>query len=171
MIKQFLECGKIITTHGIAGEVKVQSWCDSPEDMLSLDTLYFEGGKKTVRVERSRKHKNMVLLKLEGIDTVEQAAALRNRILYLNREDLLLAEDEYFVQDLLGSEVIDADTRAVYGILSDVTQTGANDVYHLTCPDGSLKLVPVIPQVVIETNPKENFIRIRPLRGLFEDED
>ena len=171
MIKQYLECGKVVTTHGIAGEVKVQPWCDSPDELLGLDILYLEGGKKAVQVERSREHKSMVLLKLEGINTVEQAATLRNRVLYLNRDDLLLGQDEYFIQDLLGVEVIDADTRTVYGTLSDVTRTGANDVYHLTCPDGSIKLVPAIPQVVIETNLQENVIRIRPLRGLFEDED
>lgn len=171
MRKPFLECGKIVSTHGVAGEVRVQPWCDSPQDLEGVRTLYFDRGATPVGVLRARAHKNVVLLKLEGVDTVEAAQALRGRVLWVAREDIALDEGEYFIQDLLGMEVFDADTGLQYGVLTDVTETGANDVYHITFPDGTVRLIPVIDQVVISTDPDHNRMEIRPLKGLFDDED
>ena len=76
MRKPFLECGKIVSTHGVLGEMRVQPWCDSPEDLEGIKTLYFDGGAAPAEVLRARAHKNVVLLKLRGVDTVEQAQAL-----------------------------------------------------------------------------------------------
>ena len=158
MKKQYLECGKIVATHGLRGEVKVMPWCDGPETLCGLSTLYLDGGKTPLRVERARPAKGMVLLKAEGVDTPEAAQALRG-----------LAEGQYYIQDLLGLTVEDADTGAVYGSLSDVTGTaGANDVYHITFPDGRVQLIPAIPQVVIQIDIDAGRMRIRPLEGLFE---
>ncbi len=171
MRKPFLECGKIVSTHGIAGEVRVQPWCDSPQDLEGIRTLYFDRGATPVGVLRARAHKNVVLLKLEGVDTVEAAQALRGRVLWAAREDIPLEEGEYFVQDLLGMEVFDADTGRKYGMLTDVSETGANDVYHITFPDGAVRLIPVIDEVVLSTDPDQNRMEIRPLKGLFDDED
>ncbi|PWM25115.1 MAG: 16S rRNA processing protein RimM [Oscillospiraceae bacterium] len=171
MRKPFLECGKIVSTHGIAGEVRVQPWCDSPQDLEGIRTLYFDRGATPVGVLRARAHKNVVLLKLEGVDTVEAAQALRGRVLWAAREDIPLEEGEYFVQDLLGMEVFDADTGRKYGVLTDVSETGANDVYHITFPDGAVRLIPVIDEVVLSTDPDQNRMEIRPLKGLFDDED
>ena len=75
-------------------------------------------------MQQARVHKNMVLLKLQGIDTVEAARALRNQILYADRADMPLEKGEYFIQDLIGLTVVDADTGEEYGTLSDVSQTG-----------------------------------------------
>lgn len=79
MKKQFLECGKIVTTHGIKGEVKVQPWCDSPDFLLDFETLFLRRGETPLTVERARVQKNMVVLKIAGVDTPEAAAALRNQ--------------------------------------------------------------------------------------------
>ncbi|MEG2144837.1 MAG: ribosome maturation factor RimM [Oscillospiraceae bacterium] len=172
MKKQFLECGKIVSTHGIKGEVKINPWCDSPEDLLSLTHIYFDqGGVEKLQVLGVRTHGNMVLMQLLGINTPEDGAALRNKTIYLNRDELELKEGEYFISDLLGLKVLDVDTGEEYGTLSDVSQTGANDVYHITFKDKIERLIPVIPQVVIETAVDEGFIKIRPLKGLFDDED
>lgn len=171
MKKQYLECGKIVTTHGVLGEIKVQPWCDAPEELTGIATLYFDGGKTPLEVQRGRVHKNMALLKLKGVDSIEQAQALRGKILWAHRDDIPLEEDEHFIQDLIGITVADADDGHVYGILSDVSETGANDVYHVTFPDGSVRLVPVISQVVISTDIDAGLMRIRPLKGLFDDED
>jgi 16S rRNA processing protein RimM len=92
-------------------------------------------------------------------------------VLYLDRNDLPLSPGEFFIQDLLGARVADADSGEEYGTLSDVSKTGANDVYHVLFPDGKERLVPVIPQVVVETDPEAGIIKIRPLKGLFDDED
>ena len=171
MKKQFLECGKIVTTHGVLGEVKVQPWCDTPEELAEIATLYLDGGKSPLEVERGRVHKNMALLKLKGVDSIEQAQPLRGKVLWARREDFPLAEGQYFIQDLIGLTVIDADDGHTYGTLTDVTETGANDVYHITFPDGGVRLAPVIPQVIVSTDIDAGVMRIRPLKGLFDDED
>lgn len=171
MKKQYLECGKIVTTHGIIGEIKVQPWCNAPEELVEIQTLYFDEGKTALEVQRGRVHKNMALLKIKGVDSIEQAQTLRGKILWANRDDILLEEGEHFIQDLIGMTVVDADDGHTYGTLSDVTETGANDVYHITFPDGSVRLAPVIPQVVISTDIDAGVMRIRPLKGLFDDED
>ena len=168
MRKQYLECGKIVAVHGLRGDVRVQPWCDSPETLTAFATLYLDKGAVPMTVEKARVQKNMVLLKLEGVDTPEAAQALRGKVLYLNREDDILEEGQYYVQDLLGLEVADADTGRVYGILQDVSQTGANDVYHVAFPDGRVELVPAIPQVVVKIDIEAGRMEIRPLEGLFD---
>ena len=94
MKKQFLEIGKIVSTHGIKGEVRVQAWCDSSEFLTEFDTLYFDKGRTAVEVEEARVHKNVVVMKLAGVNDMNAAQALRNKILYMNRDDVELAELE-----------------------------------------------------------------------------
>ena len=145
--KPFLEAGQIVGTHGVRGEVRVQPWCDSPEVFASLKTLYWDAaGTQPVRV-KSRVHKNLALAKIEGVDTVQDAALLRGRILYLDRRDLDLG-DRYFIQDLVGLAVVDAESGTVYGELTDVSNNGANDIYHMRTPDGKEILIPVIPDII-----------------------
>ncbi|MBS5481427.1 MAG: 16S rRNA processing protein RimM [Clostridiales bacterium] len=166
--KPFLEAGQIVGTHGVRGEVRVQSWCDSPEIFASLKTLYWDAaGTQPVRV-KSRVHKNLALAKLEGVDTVQDASVLRGRILYLNRRDLDLG-DRYFIQDLVGLSVVDADSGAVYGELTDVSNTGANDIYHMRTPDGREILIPVIPDIIRRVDIDGGRIAICPMKGLFDD--
>ncbi len=167
MKKRFLECGKIVATHGLRGEVKVLPWCDGPEALVPIKTFYLDGGNTPKRAERCRIQKNMVLLKLEGVDTPEAAQALRGRVLWLDREEDTLAEGQYYIQDLIGLSVEDAETGERYGILRDVTETGANDVYHVAFPDGRVQLVPAIPQVIAKIDIDGGKMLIRPLEGLF----
>lgn len=167
MKKQYLEAGKIVTTHGIKGEVKIMPYTDYPELLCEFDRLFLGKNHEEINVERSRVFKNMVIAKLEGYDTPEAAEKLRNKILYMHRDDLELDEDTYFIQDLIGIEVSDADSGFVYGKITDVMQTGANDVYVIQGKDREY-LVPAIPEVVITTNIDENTMTIRPLEGLFE---
>ena len=95
-VKRFLETGKIVGTHGVRGEVRVDPWSDSPEFVKRLKHLYFDEGKVPVSLESSRVHKNQVLLKLKGVDTVEQADALRGKVLWLDREEVQLPEGTVF---------------------------------------------------------------------------
>ena len=87
MKKRYLEAGKIVNTHGVTGEVKVQSWCDSPEVLAGFDTLY-DAEKKLFRVQKAYVHKGCVIMRLEGVNTCEAAEALRGTVLYLDREDV-----------------------------------------------------------------------------------
>ncbi len=170
MRKQYLECGKVVTTHGVRGEVKLELWCDGFDFLAHFKRLYLEKGAKALTVEGARPQKNHALIKFEGVDSLEAALALRGKVLYIDRED---APDTggYFIQDLIGLEVVDADDGSLYGSLSDVSATGANDVYHIAFPDGKERLIPVIPQVVISIDLDQNRMQIRPLKGLFDDED
>lgn len=167
MKKQYLEAGKIVTTHGIRGEIKIMPYTDYPELLCEFDRLFIGKNHEEIAVERSRAFKGMVIAKLEGIDTPEDASKLRNKILYMHRDDLELDENTYFIQDLIGIEVHDVDTDFVYGKIDDVMQTGANDVYVINGA-GREYLIPAIPEVVISTDVDGNVMTIRPLEGLFE---
>lgn len=167
--KPYLEAGQIVSTHGVRGEVRVQVWCDSPEQFATFKHLYWDdGGKQPVRL-KARPHKQMALVKLEGVDTVEAAQVLRGRMLYVDRRDIKLPKGHHLVQDLIGLTVVDADTGEEYGTLTDVSQTGANAVYHMATPKGEI-LIPAIPDVIIAVDTKRDILRLRPMKGLFDDE-
>jgi 16S rRNA processing protein RimM len=166
MKKEYLEAGKIVTTHGVRGEVKIMPYTDTPELLCEFDRLFIGKDKAEIYIDRARVAKNMVIAKIEGIDTVEAAEKYRNKVLFMHRDDLELDEDTYFVQDLIDMEVKDADSGFVYGKITDVLQNGANDVYVIK---GDREyLVPAIPDVVISTDIDSNIMLIRPLDGLFD---
>lgn len=166
MKKEYLEAGKIVTTHGIRGEVKIMPYTDTPELLCEFDRLFMGKNHDEIYIEKSRVFKNTVIAKIEGVDTPEDAEKLRNKILYMHRDDLELDENTYFIQDLIGMEVKDADSGFVYGKIKDVMQTGANDVYVI---QGDREyLVPAIPDVVISTDIDNNIMLIKPLEGLFD---
>ena len=168
--KPYLEAGQIVGTHGVRGEVRVQPWCDSPQQLATFKKLYWDAeGKKPVKV-KGRPHKNIALLTLEGITTVEAAQVLRGKMLYVDRRDIKLPKGHYLVQDLIGLTVVDVDTGETYGTLTDVSQTGANAVYHMATDKGEV-LIPAIPDVIIEVDIKGDVLRLRPMKGLLDDEE
>lgn len=171
MILGFIEIGKIVGTHGIRGELRVNPWCDSPEFFKNFSTLYFDKqGKESAKISSVRPHGNIVLLKLDEVTTVEMASSLRGKTLYIKRSDAKLEEGRYFVQELIGCQVKDANKDKVYGTISDVSATGANDVWHIK-NQGKEYLIPAIPDVVVSINIEDEVVEINPLRGLFDDED
>lgn len=169
MKKRYLEIGQIVASHGLRGEVRVNPWCDDPGFLTEFDTLYLDKGARALEIERARIQKNVVVLKIKGVDTVEDAMAYRSQILYLDREEVELEPGTYFIQDLLGLQVYDVDSGVCYGKLTEVEPTGANDVYTVKGEDGKERLVPAIPQVVVETDVDGGKMFIRPLEGLFDD--
>lgn len=171
MKKQFLDTGKIVGTHGIKGEVRIEAWCDSPEFLCAFGRLYLDESGETYVDVKSRPHKSIVLCKIKGVDSIDAAERLRGKIVYINRNDIALDEGVNFVQDLIGLEVRDADSKAVYGRLTDVLRTGANDVYEITGESGKKYLAPVIDEVVREINVDGGYVKISPMKGIFDDED
>lgn len=165
MVK-YLEIGQIVSTHGIKGEVRVQPWCDSPEYFCKFKKLYNKDGTKVYDMKQSRPHGNMVIAKIGGIETVEEAQTLRNRILYMDRSDAKLPEGSYFVADLIGLDIYDEQGK-FYGKLTDVLKTGANDVYEITDGDRAY-YIPAIPSVVLSTDIEGGKMLIWPMEGLFE---
>ncbi|MCL2013562.1 MAG: ribosome maturation factor RimM [Oscillospiraceae bacterium] len=167
---KYLQTGKIVKTFGIKGELKVEPWCDSPYDFTEFPNIYIGGSaaKSKLEIEKARVAKNMVIIKLSSVNSVEDAAAYIGSILYLDREDLDIG-DNFFISDLLGITIRDADNPEVsYGELIEVTSTGANNIYHVRGSDGKLRLVPAIDDVIISTDIENGIMKIRPLKGLFE---
>ena len=172
MKKQFLETGKIVTTHAVRGEVRVQAWSDSPEDLLDFEVLYLDDkGQKPMHITSARVHKNVVVMKFEGINSIEEATPYIGKVLYMDRDDVILEEGVNFVADLIGLKVIHAETKKEYGELVDVTESGANDVYHIKTAEGKLLLAPAIDEVVKSVDIDGGVMEIIPLAGLFDDED
>lgn len=173
MIKDYLELGQIVSTHGIRGELRINPWCDSPDFAKKFKTVYFDSdGKTGVKVISSRTHGNVILMKLESIDTVEAAEALRNKMLYIKRADAKLPSGTWFIEELIGCDVFDADDESIrYGKITDISQTGANDVWHITDDNDTEYLIPSVKEVVIFVDIEKNFVKIRPLKGIFDNAD
>ncbi len=167
-LQQFLEIGEAVSTHGIAGELRVQPWCDSAEVFCRLKTLYLDPqGTNKIKV-KSRPHGRVVLVKVEGVNDATTAATWRGKVLYADRRDLKLEKGRYFICDLIGLPVKDVDSGEVYGTITDVTNTGASDIYHMKTADGRLILIPAIPDIVLSVEPEGEGIVIRVMEGLFD---
>ena len=110
-MNDMLEIGKLVNTHGIRGEVKIQPWCDDPYVFDELEYLIIDG--KEYDIERNRYHKTCQIVKLAGVDDMNAAELLKNKIVYINREDIPLPEGRYFVADILGLEVREENDPAL----------------------------------------------------------
>ena len=168
-MKKYLEIAKIVATQGVHGEVRCQYYCDSAEVLCEFDVLYLDKGKTAVKILRAFPHKNVVVMKIEGVNSVDEAKRYIGKMLYLDREDAELPEDTYFIQDIIGLEVRDIDTGKVYGKVSEVYQNGAADVYSMRTDDGRELLFPYIDEVVKSIDIEAGFMLIRPLKGLFDE--
>lgn len=172
MQKRYLEAGKFVTTHGVMGELKAYPYCDSAEFLCGFDRLYpAPGGGHPWRVEAARAHKGMALLKLEGVDSLDAARPLVDRLFYIDREDVDLPEGTRFIQDIIGLRVLDAATGEEYGTVADVTNAGAGDIYEIRTPDGRSVLFPAVPEFLAQVSPEQGFVKIRPIGGMFDDAD
>ncbi len=169
MQKPYLEMGEIVTTHGVMGECKVYPWCDSAEVFKRIKLLYWDAeGRRSVRVLGTKQVKGMAVLKLEGIETVEEARRLVGRVLYADRRDIPLAKGSHFVQDLLNCTVLDADTGRVYGTVAGITHPANCDVYEIRTPGGGTVLFPAVPEFLGTVDVVSEKITIRPIKGMFD---
>ena len=175
-ISRFIECGKIINTHGCHGDVKAEPWTDTPRDLIDLGRVFLGEGedKREHRILRGAVMQGrFLMLSLEGVDSMDAADALRNQVLYAAREDFHLAEGQYFLSDAIGLPVLDAREGregALLGVVEDISPNAASDIYTVRTPDGGEVLVPAIPVFVKEVIPGE-CVRMLPIDGMFEDGD
>ncbi len=166
MPKRFLEAGKVVGTHGIHGDLKVQSWCDTSETLCGLDTLYLDE-KTPIKVTKAQVHKNLVLIHLKGVDTPEDAEKLKGRILLLDREDVELPENLVFIQDILTFKVYDIRVDRVIGHLRDVlTSNPAHDMYEIMGTDGRLIYIPASKPFLKEIDMDAGIIYVESIEGL-----
>lgn len=169
-MKQYLEIGKLNNTHGVKGELKMQLWCDDINYLKQLDTLYLdENGLKSVKLLSARAQKDNAIIKLESIDTIEKAELLKGRVLYCNRDDARIDENANYIADIIGCYVVDADTEEEYGKVVDVVNYGSCDIYDIESW-GKHTLIPAIPDVIKEINTEYQVIRIKKMKGLFNED-
>jgi 16S rRNA processing protein RimM len=162
-----IEIGKIVGTHGVRGELRVEPWCDSPEFLAGFKKVYLKRGAHDPLtgsgVTLARVHKKHVLLRLEGVESVEAAQALRDTVLYIDRTGVTLPEGRHFVQDLIGLAVFDGDERV--GTLCDVLSAPAHDVYIVRGDDGE-HMIPAVPEFVKEIDTAGGIVRVEMIEGM-----
>lgn len=159
-MNQYLEAGTIVSTHGVHGEVKILPWADGPEFLTLFDRVYLGG--KEYAVTSSRVQKTCVLVKLQGVDTVEAAQALRNAVVWVNRADVELEEGTWFIADLVGLKVL-CDDREL-GVVKEVLTLPGNDVFVVA---GEKEyMIPHVREFVPEIDPEAGFIRVRLIEGM-----
>ena len=164
MKEQYLEVGKITNVHGIMGEVRVQPWADSPDFLCQFKTLYVDSSHWPIQVERARVHKNMVILKLEGVTDVNGALAMRNAVLYIDRKDANLPQGSFFLADLMDMEVRDPQGK-VLGKIADVLTLPANNVYVVRGGEREI-MIPAVDQFVKEVNVDEGYMTVTLIEGM-----
>ena len=165
MKEQYLEVGKVTNVHGLMGEVRVQPWADSPDFLCQFKTLYVDKTHWPVQVERARVHKNMVILKLNGVTDVNGALAMRNAVLYIDRDDANLPKGSFFLADIYGLEVRDAETDEVLGKVADILTPPANNVYVVRGGKREI-MIPAVDQFVKEINVDEGYMKVALIEGM-----
>lgn len=168
MKSAYLECGKILNTHGVKGEMKIEPWCDSPAVFAKLPRVYLKKGGDFVchKLVRASIFKQLVVAGLEGIDDIDQAMLLKGEILYAAREDFRLKKGAYFIADLVGLPVIDDESGITYGTLREVINRGASDIYVIDTENGEC-MMPAVKEFVKRVD-VETGIYIRPIEGMFD---
>lgn len=160
----YIDFGKITSTHGIKGEIKIYPYTDDVDNILNLKKLYIN--KEEYKINSIKFHKNMFIVKLNGINTIEQAEKFRNVLVQREISDEeVLEEDTYYVKDLIGLNVFLED-ETLFGKVKDVFQTGANDVYVIETPDSKEVLIPATKSVVKSVCIAENKMVIELMEGL-----
>ena len=169
MKKEYLECGKILGAHGVRGVIKVDPWCDSPKVLAAQKRIFFaekDGSFKEAKVESASVSGPIVLIKLAGLDDREIVQGMKNTIFYLKREDIPLKPGAVLLADIIGIPVIDADSGAKYGTVTDVTDSVASRIYVIETDKGEV-LFPHVKEFIEEINVEEGLF-IRPIPGFFD---
>ena len=161
-----IKLGQIVTAVGIKGEVKVYPYTDIPQRFEEIDSLMIES--KPSRICGVRYMKNMVILRLEGVDDRNGAEALRGKNLYIDRKDMWeMPEDTYLVKDLLGISVIDGNGTPI-GTLVDVIQNSAQDLYEIRREDGKTFLLPAVMEFIQKVDLNKRIMVVKLIEGLVE---
>ena len=166
MDKKYIECGKIVNTHGCKGALKAESWCNSEKDLASLKRIFLKNGVlySQYDVIKASIFKQFVIFELNSVDDMDKAAAMKGTTLYASRDDFELGEGDFFIADLLGLPVIDNIDGKVYGRIKDIINRGASDIYVVTTPTGE-RMIPVVDEFVKRVD-LESGIYVETIPGL-----
>lgn len=169
-MEQLLQVGVITQTHGVHGEVKVFPTTDDPERFLDLEYVYLDTGreKKKLEIQNVKFFKQLVILKFKGINNINDIEKYKKCALLVDRENAVeLEEDEYFIADMIGMNVLTEDGE-IFGILKDVIETGANDVYIVDSKKHGEVLIPAIKECILDVNVKEGRMLVHLMDGLVD---
>jgi 16S rRNA processing protein RimM len=175
IMTELYQVGAITQTHGIRGEVKVFPMTDDVSRFKNMKELILDTGKEQIVLEvtSARPQKNLVILKFKGIDNINDVEKYKGCGLFVTKENRVKCKkDEYFIADLIGLRAIDEEGEA-FGTISDVIQTGANDVYVVTTKQGEEVMIPAIKDCILEVSVEEQdgqagYVRIHLLPGLLD---
>lgn len=167
--EKYLECGKIINTHGVRGGLKVESWCDDAETLCMIKRLYYKKKDEYLPLEVTKAsiHKGCALIYCDGIDTMEEAALLKNRVVYADREDIPIEENRVFIADIIGLPVYDENSKDKLGILADIIEVPSSDLFVVKRDDGSEVLVPAVDEFIGHIDGEG--VYLCPIPGMFDD--
>lgn len=171
MKKPYLECGKILNTHGVRGGLKVESYCDTPQVLASLPQLFLEknGIYEAHKVTKASVGGGRVLLFFADVTDLDGALRFKGKTVYARREDIPLADGAYFIADLIGLPMTDADTGRVYGEIVSVDDMPSSRMYTVKTPDGKEVLFPEIKEFIDRVDVDAG-VFVRPIPGFFEEE-
>jgi len=158
---ELIEAGKIVNTHSVYGELKVQPWSDTEDFLCDFDVIYID--KKPFEIERARVHKNCVLLKLSGINSINEAEVYRNKIVWVDKSEVELSNDTYFIADLEGLAVIDADGTEL-GRLHEVISLPSNDVYVVKGRDEYM--IPAVEEFILSVDLEARIMNVKTIPGM-----
>ena len=161
MKKQFLEAGQIVGTHGVRGEVRIQPWADEAGFLTRFRRFYIDG--KKVAVRSCRTHKQMCIASLAGVEDVSAAMALKDKVIFIHRDDARLPAGKVFLQDILGAKVVD-ETGAALGVLEDVMDEPAASV--LVVRGEREILIPDVPAFVLNKDADAGVVTVRLIDGM-----
>lgn len=159
--QQYIEAGKIVNTHGVRGEVKIQVWLDSPEFMRRFKTVYIDS--KPVGLLSSRAHKGFLIAMLDGVEDINAAMSLKNKTVYIDRADAPLKKGEYFLCDIIGSRV-ETEAGELVGTLEDILETPASSVYIVR--GEAEHMIPAVPEFVLKTDAENGIITVHLIEGM-----
>lgn len=165
-----LRVGVVTSTHGVRGEVKVFPTTDDPGRFKKLKEVLLDTGKelKPMKIEQVKFFKNMVILKFQGFDNINDIEIYKGKDLLVTRDNAVkLGPDENFIVDLIGLTVV-TDEGEELGTLTDVIQTGANDVYEVTMDQGKTLLLPAIKQCILNVDLEEGRVLVHMMDGLMD---
>lgn len=169
-MKKYLEVGKIVNTHGIRGEVKLELWCDSAEYLKQFSKLYLdENGNSALNLVSARPQKNFAILKFKEISSIDEAEKYRNKILYGDRDDAVIEDGAVYIQDIIGCRVIDCESEKCYGEVADVLNYGASDILEIKGENGK-NYIPYVDEFAVETDIENGVILVKPIKGLFNED-
>lgn len=169
MKKEYLECGKIVSAHGVSGSVKVESWCDSVKVLASQKRIFTFSCGKYVEHEiiNASPSGEIAIMKISGIETREDAQGARGKVLYLHRDDIPVRKGEMLLADMIGLPVIDFDTGKHYGEISGVFDAPRGKIYTIVTEDGREVLFPSNREFVKEIDAERGML-IRTIPGFFD---